>query len=146
MSGSQVFPPNNSTATGTINASYDKVSHTLSYKISWAGLSTPPVAIHVHGVADPGFLALPAPLGPFGTDSIRVAPNTYVKYIGGIAQKITPDKNAKTTDSYSGSLFADGYVIKEEDILNGKYYIDIHSAVSPYIATGEIRGQITFNQ
>jgi hypothetical protein len=35
----------------------------------------------------------------------------------------------------------DGVAVREEDLLNGMYYINIHTATYP---GGEIRGQIVF--
>ncbi|MBI1344145.1 MAG: CHRD domain-containing protein [Terrimonas sp.] len=127
MSSSQEVPGNSSMGTGSIDATYDKGSKTLTYSFSWSGLNGPAVAANVHGPASRGTVALPPPLG---------------RYTNGIAQTLWSPSAAKgTAGSYSGSLFVDGVVIKEADILAGKMYINI---VTPANPTGEIRGQIEF--
>ena len=120
MSGAQVVPPNNSAATGSINASYDRQTKILSYTISWSGLTAAITAIHVHGLADAGYLALTPP----------------VQVLSGYSTAVS--------GSYSGTLYIDGSVIKENDLLAGQYYIDIHTNNPVFNITGEIRGQITF--
>ena len=74
-------------------------------------------------------------------------------YAAGIVQNIVATSNSifaqKTSGKYtyaksgtlSGTLLVDGTVIKENDLLNGQYYLNIHTSVYP---GGEIRGQITF--
>jgi hypothetical protein len=120
MTGAQVVPPNSSTATGQISATYDRKSKILSYKITWSGLTAAVTAIHVHGLADAGYLALVAPIQVISGNSTAVS------------------------GSYSGTLFVDGIAVKENDVLAGQYYIDIHTNNPVFNVTGEIRGQITF--
>jgi hypothetical protein len=43
--------------------------------------------------------------------------------------------------SYKGSMLVDDVVVKEQDLLNGVYYVNLHTAAFP---GGEIRGQIRF--
>lgn len=125
MSGAQVYPPNASTATGRIEASYDRKAHMLSYKIIWSGLSSTVKEIHVHGLAPAGSLA--------------IAPFT-----NGLIQQITSGFPTATSGTYSGTLYVDGTVVKESDLLAGQFYIDIHTTNYPVTTTGEIRGQLTF--
>ncbi|MFL5741048.1 MAG: CHRD domain-containing protein [Flavisolibacter sp.] len=140
-----VLPP--STGGGAAQSSYDAGTHILNYTITWTGLSGPPIAIHIHGLGDIAELALPAPLGPYGIDSFKVSSTTYIKYAGGIAQKITVPSGSTNSGSISGSLFADNVVIKENDLLHGKYYFDIHTATNPlYITFGEVRAQISLSE
>lgn len=138
------LPP--TTGKGTMQANYDKATRLLNYTITWDTLSGAPIAIHLHAIADSGFLALPTPLGPYAIDSFRANTSSpWIKYAGGIAQKVTlPTSPAPTKKgSVSGSLFADNVVIKEADLLAGKYYVDIHTASNPlFIVFGEIRGQV----
>lgn len=126
LTGAQVRPvPNSTSASGSIEGTYDKRTKTYTFKLTWAGLSGPVTAIHIHGIADRGFLALPAPLGP---------------HANGIAYT-TFGHSTATSGTFSGSLFIDGVVIKEENFLAGKYYVDIHTAAHP---AGQLRGQIIF--
>lgn len=131
MSGAQVRPvPTNSTATGTIVGTYDKKSKSFNYSVLWQNLSSNVTAIHVHGIADTGYVALPSPLGP---------------HTNGIIHSVSGNANYGTkSGSYAGSLYIDGTVIKEENFLAGKYYIDIHTVNFPATGLGEIRGQIQF--
>ena|SRR5436853_7698464 len=129
MTGSQVVPPNSSSATGTLDVIYVRGEHTLSYTINWSGLSGPPAnittpaqlagpAIGVYGPADPGFVSSTAPL-----------------------QSITTGFTAATSGSYKGSLLVDNVVVKEADLLNNKFYIVIKTAAFP---AGQLRGQVDF--
>ena len=45
------------------------------------------------------------------------------------------------TGKVSGTMLADGVVVKEQDLLNGLYYMNIHTAAN---GGGEIRAQIEF--
>lgn len=106
-----------SSATGTIDASYSKSTKTLTYKVTWQGLTSDSIrGMHIHGIAGPGFAAP-------------------------ILQNFT-GYPLKASGSYSGTLFADGTVIKEEDILANQFYVNIHTKANP---AGEIRGQLTIN-
>lgn len=123
--------PATSTASGTITATLDRNTKTMSYTVTWTGLSSNPVAMHIHGLAGDGMIALPSPLGP---------------WTNGIAQTISGFKVA-TAGSYSGTLYVDGVAVKEADLIAGQYYFDIHtvnySSASLYPA-GELRGQFIF--
>lgn len=115
MSGAQEVPANATTGTGTIDVIYDKRTQVLNYTIKFSGLTGNATAAHVHGLAPVGYTA-------------------------GVVQSFTGFPLA-TSGTYSGSLLADGVLIKEDDILNGLYYINIHTAANP---GGEIKGQIKF--
>ncbi|MES1225442.1 MAG: CHRD domain-containing protein [Bacteroidota bacterium] len=81
--------------------------------------------MHIHGLAPTGFAA-----------------GVVQTILGGTANPtLFPANNGK----YSGTLLVDGVVVKEADLLNGLYYMNIHTP-SPYYPSGEIRGQITFPQ
>jgi hypothetical protein len=47
-------PPNNSTATGTTEATFDTVTKTLTWAVTYSGLSGPAIGIHFHGPGEPG--------------------------------------------------------------------------------------------
>ena len=113
MSSSQETPPFSSTATGTIDANYNRLSKMLSYKITFSGLSGNATAAHIHGLGEPGIMA-------------------------GVLQTFSPFPPA-TSGTYSGTLFIDGVKFTEEYLLGGRYYMNIHTAAKP---AGEIRGQL----
>lgn len=54
LSGAAEVPPNASAGTGTAEATYDKSSGTLKYRVTYSGLSGPVTAGHFHGPAMPG--------------------------------------------------------------------------------------------
>jgi hypothetical protein len=118
VNGAQETPAVPSSATGTMDVIYTRGTKMLNYKVSWSGLTAAPSAMHIHGLAPTGFAA-------------------------GIVQTIisAPNANFPATGSYTGTLLVDGVVVKEENLLNGLYYVNIHTATYP---GGEIRGQIVF--
>ncbi len=109
-------PVTNSTASGVMNVSYNKKTRILTYDVSWLALSDTITGSHIHGTAPRGA-------------------NAPVKVPFDI-----PNKGAKT-GSYSGTAAVDGNLIKEDSLLKGFYYINIHTKKNP---GGEIRGQIEF--
>lgn len=118
-------PANTSSATGTMDVSYSRLSRTLSYTVRWSGLTGPVTAMHIHGIAPAGFNA-----------------GVFQNIITSSSGIFTPNATRfGTSGSVSASLFIDGSAVKEADLLNGMYYINIHTAVW---AGGEIRGQIIF--
>jgi hypothetical protein len=122
------LPP--SPATGTLSGSYDRNTNLFSYTLTWENLSDSAIAGHIHGLAEPGHFAI----APYAS-----LPNL----VGATIQSFTPIR--RRSGSLSGTLYIDGTVLKETDLLEGKYYIDLHSKTAPFSATGEIRGQILFN-
>jgi hypothetical protein len=54
LKASSEVPPNDSTGTGTVTATYDTATKTLTWDGSYSGLSGPATAAHFHGPADPG--------------------------------------------------------------------------------------------
>jgi hypothetical protein len=146
MNGSQVVPPNASTATGTLDVKYVRADHLLTYTVTWTGLSGPPAAgagsgafasitfpaIGVYGIADFGYMAFPYP---------PQQPTGLSNYPNGAAQTVSSGFTAAVSGSYTGTLFIDNTAIKESDLLNGKFYLQIRTAAFP---NGQIRGQIYF--
>jgi hypothetical protein len=47
-------PPANTSGTGMAEATYDPATHTLSYTLTFSGLSGPATMAHFHGPAKPG--------------------------------------------------------------------------------------------
>ena len=54
LQSSAEVPANDSTAMGTVTATYDTASKKLSWQGSYSGLTGPATAGHFHGPADPG--------------------------------------------------------------------------------------------
>jgi hypothetical protein len=119
MTGANVVPTSASPALGKLNVFYTKETRILTYDFNWSGLSgNPTVGIGVYGVAPEGYAV--SPTAPIQTISTT---------------------GATTTGTRSGTLLCDGVVIKEQDLLNGMYYIMLRTAAYP---AGEIRAQIKF--
>ncbi len=67
LTGASEVPPNTSTATGTVTATYDTASKQLSWQGSYSGLSGPATAAHFHG---------PAPAGKNAGVALAIKPST----------------------------------------------------------------------
>lgn len=128
MTGAQEIPANASTALGSMDVFYSKETRTLTYTVFWSGLSDSLSLMHIHGLAPTGFNA-------------GVVQNIVTPSNGIFPQRTSGRFTFLRSGSISGSLLADGVAVKEQDILNGMYYMNIHTSVFP---GGEIRGQITF--
>lgn len=125
VTGAQETPATPSTALGKLDVSYSKDTRVLTYTISWSGLTGAVANMHIHGLAPAGFAA-------------GIVQN-IITASSGIA---TPNATLYgATGKFSGTLNVDGVAVKEQDLLNGLYYINIHTATYP---SGEIRGQIVF--
>jgi hypothetical protein len=59
LSGATEVPPNDSKASGTLNATLDTSTKVLSWTIEYSGLTGPATAAHFHGPADAGKNAPP---------------------------------------------------------------------------------------
>ncbi len=112
----QEVPANNSTASGTMDISYDKDSRVLSYTVNWTGLTDAPTMAHIHGIAARGANA-------------------------GVVHDLTGSLEKAAAGSFTGSVNLTDGALKEDSLLAGFYYINIHTAAHP---AGEIRGQIEF--
>ena len=117
-------PPVFSSAIGSMDVSYSKETRTLSWSVTWSGLTGLVANMHIHGLGPRGYAA-------GVVQNIITASN-------GIA---TPGAAYGATGKISGTLLVDGVVVKELDLLNGMYYMNIHTAAN---TGGEIRGQIVF--
>jgi hypothetical protein len=131
VTGANEMPISTSPAIGKLDISYSRDTRTLNYTLSWSGLSGAVTAIHING---------PAPLGYASPNTIQVVPAVITK---------CPASANTSCGSISGNMFVDGVVVKEADLLNGQYYIHIHTAAFPggtltADPRGEIRAQITF--
>ena len=128
MSGAKETPAVPSTALGKLDVFYTRETRTLSYTVTWSGLTDSVAAMHIHGLAPEGYAA--------GVVQNIVATSNTI-FLQKTAGKFTYAKSG----TLSGTLLVDGSVIKENDLLNGQYYMNIHTSVYP---GGEIRGQIRF--
>ncbi len=54
LSSAAEVPPNTSTATGKLDATFDKGSNTLRWTVTYSGLTGPATMAHFHGPAMPG--------------------------------------------------------------------------------------------
>jgi hypothetical protein len=113
LTGQKEVPPNATSATGIMIGTYDNATNTLSFSVTFNGMTGTTTAAHFHGPAAPGvnagvqipLVGFPAPVTS-GTYS-----NSYV---------LTP--------------------LQESQLLSGLWYLNIHTTVWP---GGEIRGQLT---
>lgn len=113
LSGAQESPANGSAAAGSAVVKYNKTSRMLEYTVTFNNLSGNPAAGHIHASAPRG--ANSGVLIPFS--GLPMATSGVVVGTSAVA--------------------AD----KEQDLLNGLFYINLHTATFP---GGEIRGQIEF--
>lgn len=130
LTGAQVSPVvSPSAALGTMDVSYSKETRILTYNINWTGLAGNVTAMHLHGLAPTGYAS-----------SAAAVQNIIASSNGIFAPGASYGVNGKLT----ATLLVDGVLVKEADLLNGMYYIDIHTSAYPTDPRGEIRGQIRF--
>lgn len=118
MSGSQEVPARGTAASGRIKVSYNKCDKTLEYTVSWKDLTGLPIGAHIHGTAPRGVNA------PIKHDFAALIPKV-------------------SSGTFTNSVIVDGIAIKEDSLMAGFYYINIHT---PKFPGGEIRGQIEFER
>ncbi len=114
ISGLQEVPQRQTSGNGTMDLVYNKDARTLSYTIRWNSLTGNVVQAHIHGTAQKGVNA-------------------------GILQDWTPSISKTIAGTFTGTVLIDGVVFREEDLLLGRYYVNIHTVM---YGGGEIRGQI----
>jgi hypothetical protein len=115
LSAGEEVPANNSTATGTADVSYNKDTKTLTYSVNYSGLTGDATMAHIHGTAAKGANS-------------------------GVAHDLTGVLKKAATGNFTDSVKI-GDKIKEDSLLTGFYYFNIHTKKNP---GGEIRGQIEF--
>jgi len=111
-SGDQEVPAVSSTASAQLTGQFNTEKNELTYVINWTGLSGEATAIHFHGPAAAGEVADPV-------EALTISTNGTAGVASGTI--IVPD-----------SL--------ESNVINGKWYYNIHTATYP---DGEIRGQVS---
>jgi hypothetical protein len=114
ISGAQEVPAKTTPATGTLDVTYDKSTKVLSFTVVYSALTGNPTGAHIHGPAAKGA-------------------NAGIKYD---FFSIFPQTPAGT---FSNTVVVDGVKLKEDSLLAGFYYVNIHTPTNP---GGEIRGQI----
>jgi hypothetical protein len=103
LTAASEVPPNQTTGTGTLTATYDSATKQLSWKGSFSGLSGPATAAHFHGPAEPGKNA-------------------------GVVMWIST-KGAPFASPFEGSATLTD--AQASDLMDGRYYVNIHTAANP---------------
>lgn len=114
IEGSQEVPARATSGNGSMDLVYNRELRTLSYTVRWNSLTGPVTIAHIHGTAARGTNA-------------------------GILQDWSASITKAVAGTYTGTVLIDGVVFNEEDLLLGRYYVNIHTTANP---GGEIRGQI----
>ncbi|MGQ0738513.1 MAG: CHRD domain-containing protein [Bacteroidota bacterium] len=137
MTGAQENPAVTTSGLGKMDVFYTRETRTLSYSVVWSGLIDSVTAMHIHGLGPSGFNA-----GVVHHIISGVGASTGTNGGQFSAQLVAGGRyRFSKSGSITGTMQVDGVVVKEQDLLNGMYYMNIHSKVFP---GGEIRGQIVF--
>jgi CHRD domain len=113
LSGAREVPPTQSKGTGSLKATLDTASNSLTWTGSYSGLSGPATGAHFHG-----------PVSYVGLTSEQNAP-IQVGTSGSLASPF------KGTTTITGA--------QAKDLMDGRWYFNIHT---PANKDGEIRGPI----
>jgi hypothetical protein len=111
LSGGGEAPPNNSTGKGEVSAALNTETKTLTWTVTYSGLTGAPIGAHFHG-----------PVRYVGMTSEENAP----------IQVGTP---GNLTSPFKGSTAIDDKQL--QDLKNGRWYFNLHTPAFP---SGEIRG------
>lgn len=148
VTGAQVAPNGTpTTGLGKLDVRYDKRNRQLHYSVNWSGLSDSVIAIRVCGPAPIGFPSL----NPAFTGANATLPSTTPYFV--IQEVVQSGTRAlyPSAGNYSGTIIVDEIRAKEMELLNGYYYVTIHTkTILPVAAPGnlyyrwfgEVRGQI----
>ena len=113
LTGAGEVPPNNSSARGLMQGTFDTDTNTLNWTVSYSGVSTPVIGAHFHGPVS--YLGLT----PEENAPIQVGtPGSLASPFHGVAQ-ISPEQ--------------------AKDLKDGRWYFNLHSKKFP---DGELRGPV----
>jgi hypothetical protein len=101
MKPASEVPPNATTGSGAVTATYDTESKKLTYSGTYSGLSGPAIAAHFHGPAEPG----------------KNAP-VVVPIFAAATAKSPFEGSATLTDAQAA------------DLLGGRMYVNVHTAAN----------------
>jgi CHRD domain len=110
--GANEVPPVTTSASGSVSGTYNRSTNLLTYNVAWTDLSGVATAAHFHG---------PALVGETAPPVIAITLTTP-----GISGNVSG--SATLTDA------------QESDLLEGKWYFNVHTAANP---DGEIRTQVS---
>ena len=113
LSGGGEAPPNNSAGKGHVNATLDTDTKTLTWTVTYSGVTGAPIGAHFHG-----------PVSYIGMTSEENAP-IQVGTPGNLA---SPFKGSSTIDD-----------TQMKDLKDGRWYFNLHTPTFP---AGEIRGPV----
>jgi len=126
MTGALNVPQTPSTGIGTMDIWYSKETRILTYTLNWSGLTGPVSSASIMGPAPVGF--------PSSTILQNLNPAIIVR---------CPTVSNTSCGSYRGTLLVDGFVVTEENLLAGIYYITLRTG-GVFASIGEIRGLFKF--
>lgn len=134
MFGSQEVPPNASPGTGHTVVSIDTVAQTLLVNVTFANLTAPAAASHIHCCVLPG---VNAPVAVPFTGFPATTSGTY-SHLFSLADFSTFSSAWTTLNGLTTATAATSFL--ETGLAAGLAYSNIHDANFP---GGEIRGQLT---
>ena len=114
--GASEVPPTGVAGAGTLDATLDPDSRTLTYTLTWSGLTGTATMAHFHGPARPGVSA-----------GVQVP----------IRAKSDPGANAALTSPVNAQAILTADQVAQLE--HGDWYVNVHSAQFP---KGELRGQV----
>ena len=114
--GASEVPPPGVAGAGTRAGARDPASRTLTYTLTWSGLTGTATAAHFHGPAGPGVAA-----------GVQVP----------IRAKSDPGANAALVSPINAQAILTADQVGQLE--NGQWYVNVHSARFP---KGELRGQV----